>query len=481
MIPRSAICLLLGTLPLFAGINFRALSLNDAEDLALECNKQLLIAQEQTLEALERKLQAVSRWLPSIVYYGEFRGTQKKEDFFNVYNAIETFTPSNTGYSSIFQMDQPLFSTDLIFGLKSKQLEAKSYECRQANTKNELLFAVRQSYYAVVSLNISLQIQKENIDYLSYALQQQQGKLDAGSATPYEVNQNKVAVTNAISAYYATLKDLKNARNALILTLGIDPLLEPSIQLSEKTIPLLSIPEISAKLQQLEGKYRYPGTTFPTTCDILKHIDQIEELKELTLFTEKDVRSYIDLALSLRPDLQTQKLQMDISQQNLNAKKGTYLPKIDSYARFSYNDNFIGPVPFGSQSYRWVGGFILSWNLFDSLLREHEIKEARYIKQSSQIGFEKELQKIEVEIRNGLYQLEETMLTYLSSSQGVFLAEQARLQAQEKLEFGRIPPLEYRDSVNLLATARNQRNRASFELIAAYYQLRYSLGVDANL
>jgi outer membrane protein TolC len=122
----------------------------------------------------------------------------------------------------------------------------------------------------------------------------------------------------------------------------------------------------------------------------------------------------------------------------------------------------------------------LTWNIFDSMLREHEVREARSVKSASRISYDKEWQRIEVEIRNGLYQLEEAMLTYLSATQAVYIAEQAREQAQDKLRFGRIAPLEYRDSVNQLAQARNQQNQASFDLLAAYYQVRYATGIDAK-
>jgi WD40 repeat protein len=59
-------------------------------------------------------------------------------------------------------------------------------------------------------------------------------------------------------------------------------------------------------------------------------------------------------------------------------------------------------------------------------------------------------------------------------------ATQAREQADDKLRFGRIAPLEYRDSVNQLSQARNQQNQASFDLLAAYYQVRYATGIDAK-
>ncbi len=464
--------------PLLSDLPLKNLSLFDAEEIALEYNKNLLIAQESTFQAKERKLQAISRWLPSIDYRAEFRDIEKKELFFDVFS--EEFTFSHQGYSSILQLSQPLFSTDLLFGLKSKELETQVYSYKQANTKNELLLAVRDRYYAVFLYEKALRIERENIDYLAFALAKEQGRLEAGSATPFEVNQSKVSVANAISQYYSTLKELKNARNALILTLGIDPLLEPEIQLDIEGPPIEKIPEVSLTLAELEEKYNYRNDTFPTASDYLLRIDSLENARKLTLFSPQEVDKYLDLALSNRPDLLARKVQIDVANQNVNTKLGDYLPKISGYVRYSYNDINLGTRPFSQQEYDWSGGIVLTWNIFDSLLREHEVKEARSVRSASRLSYDKEWQRVEVEIRNGLYQLEEAILTYSSATQAVYLAEQARNQAKEKLEFGRIAPLEYRDSVNQLAQARNQQNRASFEVLASYYQLRYATGVDAK-
>ncbi len=464
--------------PLFSELPLRDLSLTDAEEIALEYNKSLLIAEQSTVQAQERKQQAVSRWLPAIRYRAEFEDIDRKELFFDVFS--KQFTFSHRGYSSIFQLDQPILSTDLIFGLKAAGYEAQVFSYQQANTKNELLRAVRDRYYAVLYYEKALDIERENIDFLAYALEQQQGKLNAGSATPFEVNQSKVSVANAISLYYSTLKDLKGARNALIITLGIDPLLESEIHLQEHCMPIYRIPELSAKLQELEDKYHYRSDTFPTTLDFTRHIDTLENNRQLTLFTPAEVQAYLDQAFSLRPDLLAHKLQINVAEQNVNTKYGTYFPKISGFVRYSYNDISLGTVPFFQERYDLAGGFVLTWNIFDSLLREHEIREARSIRSSSRISYDREWQRIEVEIRNGLYQLEEAMLTFLSATQAVYVAEQAREQARDKLHFGRIPPLEYRDSVNQLLQARNQQNQASLDLLAAYYEVRYATGIDAK-
>ncbi|MEN9654459.1 MAG: hypothetical protein RL235_571 [Chlamydiota bacterium] len=455
------------------------LTLAHAETIAYECNQQLLIAREHTEQASERKSQAVSKWLPAIHYRAEFRDISKPELFFNVFSTDFLF--SHQGYSSILELNQPVFSTNLLFGLRQRRFEESAVQYEQANTWNELLLAVRKSYYAVIALEIAQEIERVNVSYLAYALEQEQGKLDAGNATPYEVNQSKVALANAISRYYLTLKDLKNARNALILTLGVDPLLESEMRLKESAIPVESVPEIALKMKAADTKYRYSSTAFPTTDDFLMHIERIDQAKKLILFSENELMGYIEMAIDCRPDLQSRKLQVDVAEQHLRMKQGTYFPEIKGYVRYSYNDISLGTDPFFSQPYHLSGGVVMTWNLFDSLLREHEIRQARSERKETRIGYTQELQQVEVAIRNGLYQLEEALFAYLSATQAVYLAEQAREQADEKLKCGKIAPLEYRDSVNLLAQAKNQKNRASFELISAYYTLRFATGQDASL
>lgn len=452
------------------------LTLNQAEAIACEYNKKLLISREGTIEAKERKLQAVSKWLPSIHLDANYRMQERKEYLFNVFSTIFPF--SKYAYHSQFQWDQPIFSTKLLFGLLTKQLEERSAQFEQATTFNELLLAVRSSYYAVALYELDMEIQREHINYLSEALLQEQQKLEAGHSTPYEVNQSKVSVANSISQFYVTLQNLKEARNSLILTLGVDPMLEPELSLESAQIPLSSIPEIALKIHEVQKKYRYRATDFPTSNDFLLHIQRIEEAKRLTLFSEEDVLEYIELALRSRPDLETSRLYVGIAEKRLREQQGKYLPEVSGFVRYAYNENQMGPVPFGQEKYFFSGGVFFTWNLFDSFLREHEIREAASQKKSASIAFDKTLDAIEVQVRNGLYALEEALFSYLSADQAVLLAEQAREQAQEKLACGRIPPLEYRDSVNQLASARGLRNRASYRLMEAHYQLRYATGQD---
>ena len=465
-------------LPLVAELSLENLTLARAEEIALEYNKQLLIAKEGVVEAKERKLQAISRWLPSLHFDAIWSQFERKEYLFDVYSNILPL--SKNAYHSGFTLDQPVFSSDLLFRLKARQYEERSADRDQVNTVNELLLALRDRYYSVILYELALGIQRQNVDYLSEALDQEHMKLEAGNSTTYEVNQSKVAVANAISLYYETLKNLKTARNALIITLGVDPNLEPKLSLKNREIPLFSVPTIAFKMEKALMKFHYQSSDFPTIKDVLDHIKHIEDARRLTLFTEGEVLEYVELALKQRPDLARSCLEIKVAEQKVWEKVGHYFPKVGGFAHYIYNESEPGPKPFFKEKYYFSGGLSLSWNLFDSFLREHEVREASSQKRAAKIAYTRDLQAIEVQVRDSLYQFEEALYAFLSSQNGAMLAEQARYQAADKLAFGRIPPLEYRDSVNQLAMACNLRNKASTQLMMAYYQLRYAIGQDVS-
>ncbi len=454
------------------------LNLKQAEEIALQSSKPYLISFEDVYQADQRRKQAVSKWLPKITYNGAYVGTPKPMLVIDVPTGGEFF--KHNIFINQFELKQPLFSADLYFGLKEKNLELKNSQAEKEDTKNRLLLKVRNDYFSVVLYEAALDIQKENIDYLSQALKVEQGKLNNGDSTTLEVNQSKVAVANSLSEYYATLQKLKDARNSLIYTLGVDPVLEDGLTVADQQIDVFSVEEISEKLQRIQNCYHYPTEDFASTIDLILQSDRVRNVRALTIFQNDELLNFLEIARAKRPDLRSKKLQIDIAQKEVEVKRGEYFPTITGYVDYIRN----GGMPqerFASQDpFSWAFGVKLSWNLFDSFLREHKIKEALSKKSASRIDFSYALDNVEIGIRNQLYQIEDSLYIYLSSSEGVLLAEQAMVQAKEKLQYGKIPPLEFRDAVNQLAKSRNLKNMASFQLMLSYYRLRFDLGVDAE-
>ena len=422
------------------------LSLQDAEAVALEYNRPFLIAQEETRQSQEQRGEALSRWFPALEYTAEYRQSQENELALDAYKLA--FPYVKKAYSSVFELTQPLFSTDLLFGLKGRNAEYRAAQWGERQTRNNLLFAVRRNYYAVLYYQKALEIRQEHIDYMTYAYEQESGKLKAGNSTTLEVNRSSVAVSNSVSAYYSILKQEKMARNSLILNLGVNPLEEPNLSIKEQGFPVESTPIIGNALE--EGKR----------------------------FSENEIRAYVECALVQRSDLKQLNFTVDAKQQAVNEAKGDYLPKITSYLRYSSNDVYLGANPWSEQPYHWVGGVALTWNLFDSLLREHKVRKAKSAHRASMLSYSYGQEQAETEVRDILYRIEEAIFIYRASHSAVLVAEQAREQAQEKLQYGKIAPLEYRDAVDALALARNQNNQAGFDLMTAYYQLQLALGED---
>jgi len=90
------------------------------------------------------------------------------------------------------------------------------------------------------------------------------------------------------------------------------------------------------------------------------------------------------------------------------------------------------------------------------------------------------LNTIELDMRNILFKIKESLFSYLSANEAVLLAEQAMQQAKDKLLFGKISSIDYRETANSLTQAKNQLNRSSYSLLIAYYQLRYATGQDVK-
>jgi len=457
-------------------IQLGSLKLKDAEEIAFKNNKTFLISNQNVKQASYRKNQALSKWFPKVQYDAYYLASKKPQLTLDYFSTDEIL--SKNVYYSRLEMTQPLFSTSLYYKLKTKKLELKESKYEKDSSYNELILRIRSDYYAIVLFKSSLSVQKENIAYLTEALSLEKKQLSAGSSTTYHVNQSKVAVANAITGYYSTLKDYQNAKNSLVDSLGVEPYFEKILNVEEESIPIFSIDLISEKLNSIKTGFLYQYNDFFSTSDMLENINKLDEQKRLILFTEDEVNNYINLALSKRPDLKQQKMGIEIANQQISKNKGKYLPEVSGFVDYAYNAAQPGDKSFLNQPYSIQGGIKLTWTIFDSLLRENKIEEAKAYKSARCLEYEYINNTIELDIRNILFKIEESLFSYLSANEAVLLAEQAMQQAKDKLIFGKIPPIDFRETANSLAQAKNQLNRSSYSLLIAYYQLRYATGQD---
>lgn len=452
------------------------LSLQRAEEIALKNNKPYLMAEQNQKAQRQKYLQSASSLFPSISYQGSYTRTLKPALVEDVRNARLSFEKNLLIQK--FELVQPIISTDLIFGFKEQKLVSESYTQMTESTKNNLLFDLRDSYFYLLFNQIALKIRQENVEYLQNALNVEEGKYRLGNATSLEVNQSKVAVTNAISLYYDTIKIWKEARNKLVHVLGVDPEKESSLHISVDNFPLEKIPLIRNKIERMKETHNFDASHFPSMQGLEEQEESLSETKNLSLFAPYELNHFVHLAFSLRPDLKVKKLSVNIAEENVRKSKAKYAPFVTSFIDYTQNGGEPSARFFSKDNFSWALGVKFSWTIFDSLRRERKVRQSRYEKNSAYYDYIYAKQTIETSIRNLLYQIEDSIYAYLTASSGVLVAHQSMIQAKEKLSFGKIPPLQYRDAANQLAEAQNLKNRAAYYLMMNYFYFRKTLGLD---
>lgn len=436
------------------------LSLKQAEALALVQNKEIRLSEEELSQFYSRRLQSIASCFPKITFSSMYANLQKPQTFLGPLGQSQ-FTVNQ------FQLNQPLFSTDLIFEMRASKLYWKSTEANRNISINNALLQVRSLYYLVVLKEISLKVQEEVISYLAQSLEEEGKKYETGSAISFEVNQSKVALNNAISTYHSLLKDFNTACSQLTLALGNDPALNNQINLSEKNLPIESFPELSEKLGLLKQKSA--------------ELSQME-LPPLTsskpLFSEEEIQRWIALAKQNRPDIKKSDALMRAAKEEVNYQKGRYFPTVSGFIDYGYYLPLNGL--FVPQQKNWASGIQLQWDIFDSFKRELQIKESGHVRASAKIQLEQTRDKTSVEVRNQIYEIEEALFSYLAAYAGLELAGQAMKEAKIRLAAGTIRPLEYRDAVRAYAEAYRQSNQVKYSLIQSYFQLRHDAGIDVH-
>jgi outer membrane protein TolC len=444
--------------------DLKNLSLKQAEGISLQNNKEIQLSEQEIGQFYARRLQAISAWFPQISFASMYVNLQKPQAVLGPL-ALPQYTMNQ------FQLNQPLFSTDLFFTLRTTSFYLKSTEINREIAVNRTLLHVRTLYFLVILKEVSLKVQKEVIDYLTNALNEEQKKYDAGRAISFEVNQSKVALSNAISAYHAIMKELKSARNDLIIALGCDPDKEKEINLSESDLAFDDFPEVKEKLTLLQQKTEGLSARLPKS-------EMLVQTTHLSLFSEDEIEKWIAVARLKRPEVKKSKYLVKAARQQVNYQKGRYLPEISGFIDYGYYYPFNGL--FFPQQKNWASGVRVSWNIFDSFKREFQIKEAGFARESAKIEQQQTLDRTSADIRNQIYQIEEALFSYLSAYESLVLAEQSMKEAQVRLAAGTITPLDYRDATRSYAETHRQCDQAKYSLLHSYFQLRHAAGIDSG-
>lgn len=452
----------------FFSVGIEALTLEEAEEIGLKSNPQILAMEELAKASREEFHEIVSKWLPKVNADFEYIYSQEKLLLSSVLTPT-SFTTIPQGQNNLWlggvNFQQVLISKQLYHEIKAGRYDSERIRLELISLKNDILFEIRVAFWNFVLKREQLKVQEENIKNLTAAFEEELKRKASGKSSPFQVNQSKVAVFNAKTALYTYQKDFKVAKNRIIQLLGIDPQdeCEAEICLEYRSFPIKQFPFFNEKLELLglasDEKDGCPQRFYGG------------------FFSQDEMNYWEDLAIGNSPDIEMRAKDIKIHNQRKKQYIGQYYPEVRAFA--SYRQ--VVPAPsFSQMRWTWLAGGIVNWDLFDGFGRESRINQEQHRENSSMWTYKRIRDNIVIAVQNSLTELEESFYSYFSSEQSRELSRLSSSQSFDKLKAGLITPLEYRDSLYNLAQAEYNSNQASFNLLKNYYDLIRLSGIEVE-
>lgn len=416
-----------------------------AEQMALEKNRDIQVLRKELESEEYAYLQIVSHFYPKVTLRSEYR--KKKSDD----------SSDSKELSGRVSLEQKLVSSDNYYDIKRGSLVLERKKLDLANLENQVLFEVRRAYYNTVLSSEQILVNQDNIARLSGAVAKEKQRVDLGEAIEFDLEQSKVALANAFIDYYKAIRDFKSNLNTLANLIGLEGREHRNIEITESLIPIMEVKDLKEKIDFLDRQKK------------AKNRSKTQLLKQ-AIFSEQEVQVWEKVALKLRPDMVQLSIQQREAQLNTSQKIGDYYPELKAFANYSR----------GQSSSDWNAGVALDWDLFDGLGREYRIKEASRSGLAKQLELFRLEEVIRTDVRDRIYDLEASLLSYLSSKKSVALAEHAHELAKNRRQIGEITNLEYRDASDALKSSKHDYNVQGFNLLVAYFNLRKEAALDVG-
>lgn len=459
--------------PVYSAQTRLILSVEEAEHIALRENAQLRELEELYLRAKEGRQVAIAEYLPKLEAISEAYRINRKQPTLP--------EPSQSAFMTQLTLTQSILSTDKIYDIKIAELLVQQLEILVKSMVNDILMEVRDQYYKQVLLEKQTLIASSHVEILQILSRRVDDRFKIGTATSFEVNQSKVALSNALSLYYNKVKEKKVGFNQFAVYLGFDPG-RVDLGIKDQEIPLASIEEIQSKIV----KFRELFTNESIKYGFIYQPSFLSEKERLihTLFTPQEYTYWETVTLKYRPALMMAKNGVAIAGQETDKMKGRYAPEVDFVAGVGGTPtpyNFYPSSQFGNQTFQWGVGVNLRWLLFDSLKRERKVKMAGLNTRAKKYQLTYEQQEAFKQVRDAMASIEDAVSSFVTSEGSLMLAEQMVAQAEERVEIGTLSIFDYQYAIDSFIAAENIFSQSKYDLMRAYIGLRHASGIDVKV
>ena len=400
-------------------------TLDQAIDYALDNNPDLQIAIERIKQAEARLGIALAAFYPQITARASYEHSNNPAQVFAMIVAQRDFDASamqninSPGYRQNFRPE--IIGTLSLFRggqdyqkSRAAELGIDAADFERSSVKNALVEAVTVSYYAYLAAQEALKVAQDSIYAISSELKQTTLRYEAGTTLKSEVLSLDVKLAEAKEAEIRAVNSIALSKTSITNLLG----LENPETFTVATTSRLTRPRLTAPFDEL-----------------------------------------LSLALTERPEVMAAARQVEISERELKAELGAYLPKADAFVSYGQNSQSPG---FSGQKDNVTVGVAVEMNLFSGFSTKQRVSAAqRKVKEMREVERKTRL-AIEQEVKTAFLRLEEALARLRVTEASVLAAEEALRLVNEERRAGMATVTRYIES-------EVARNKAQSNSIAAHY------------
>jgi outer membrane protein TolC len=426
--------------------NARKLTIDEAVQLALQKNPDVLIAIENIRKASGNYItvragllpqfgiqQSAYSWVEPSFQKGQVPPTAKNSPY------ASSFTPNSASWNVAFQGNQLLFDgwkTPANTAAAKFSEQIAYYELRQ--TIDSTIAKIVQQFYQVVLDRALVIANEQQVALYQTQVSDQQSRYDAGTVPRFNVLQAQVQLANAEPPLIQAKNNLRVALFTLVKTIGLD---YPNIQNIE--IPF----------------------------DVVGALDYYPR--------KIDSDASIHTALQRNPQLKAQRQNILVAAKQITAAIAGWMPTINAnggYQIQSYNyDNSLMTAVQG-----WFFGASGSWAIFDGLSTYGNVKQAKATMMNYKTVYDNGVREVILQVQQAISNLKQASETIISQKATVEQAVEALRLSRERLDAGAGVQLDVINAQVQLLQAQTSVLQALYSYISATAEYDRALSLNTK-
>lgn len=399
----------------------RVVTLAEAYELALLTHEDVLVAEEGVQQARSNLGVATSGLLPTVTAEGTYtRYTEEKQ--------AGGFLVQPESESAVqVTLTQPLFAGWRKWNERKRAVvEAESSRVSLDNVREEIVLGTSDAYYGVLKARKDVEINEAALKRARERLRVAKARFRVGEVTKADVLRAEAEAAGAEADLTRSRGALTDAFNVLKRFIGADG----EIDVAE------------------------PG---------------------LDTEVAGDLDSLLATAYSRRYDYRSTVLDEEAAAEGVDVARGYYLPTLDLVGSYTYRERdpstsfFVKEVTSGS--------LVLTYPLFEGLLRRNQVAEARSLEREAELRRLALRKDIEVEVRSAHNNVTTLEAVLESLEKQVAFAEEDYKMVFEQFKVGVATTVDVIDSDANLVEAQSSLASARYDLELARLTLKRTVGL----